>query len=137
MDSPTAVSPPRAAGASDSGQAEPGVYKPVGAPTPILAALVIALLLSALDNTIVGTALATIAGKLGGIESFAWVTTAYIACSTIATLLLGKLSDLYGRRNLLLFSIGVFIVASVPSPRFMHPEHFTKQIAAHQYKLKT
>ena len=82
-------------------------------PRVIIGALMIALLLSALDNTIVGTALATIAGQLGGFESFTWVTTAYVACSTVSTLLLGKLSDLYGRRNLLLFAIGLFVAASL------------------------
>jgi EmrB/QacA subfamily drug resistance transporter len=102
--------PTHANAAPESVAPEPEAYK---APIGIIGALMVALLLSALDNTIVGTALATIAGKLGGIESFTWVTTAYIACSTVATLLLGKLSDLYGRRNLLLFSIGVFILASL------------------------
>jgi MFS family permease len=79
----------------------------------IIGALLVALLLSALDNTIVGTAMPTIVGRLGGFESYAWVTTAYIVTSTIATLLLGKLSDLYGRRRLLLVTIAIFLVASV------------------------
>lgn len=79
----------------------------------ILIGLVVALLLSALDNTIVGTAMPTIVGRLGGFSKAAWVSTAYVVTSTIATLVLGKLSDLFGRRRVFLFAITVFLIASL------------------------
>ena len=79
----------------------------------VIGSLMIALLLSALDNTIVGTAMPTIAGQFNAFGLYAWVSTSYAVTSTIATLLLGKLSDLYGRRRLLLFTIGLFLFASL------------------------
>jgi EmrB/QacA subfamily drug resistance transporter len=69
--------------------------------------------LSALDGTIINTALATIVGELGGVKSYAWVGTAYLLTSTAATPLFGKLSDLYGRRLLFQISIITFIVGSL------------------------
>ena len=79
----------------------------------VIAGLLIALLLSALDNTIVATAMPTIVGKLGGFAKYTWVTTAYVVTSTIATLMLGKLSDLYGRRRVFLLAIILFLVGSL------------------------
>ena len=78
----------------------------------VLGALLVALFLSALDNTIVATAMPTIVGRMGGFAKYTWVTTSYVVTSTISTLLLGKLSDLYGRRRLFLFAIAVFILGS-------------------------
>lgn len=69
--------------------------------------------LSALDGTIVNTALATIVGDLGGVKSYAWIGTAYMLTSTASTPLFGKLSDLYGRRALFQTAIITFTVASV------------------------
>jgi EmrB/QacA subfamily drug resistance transporter len=71
------------------------------------------MLLAALDQTIVGTALPTIVGKLGGINHYSWVVTAYLLASTASTPLYGKVSDLYGRRPLLMFAIGTFLVGSL------------------------
>lgn len=79
----------------------------------ILGSLMIGTVLAALDTTIVSTALPTIAGKLGGFSSYAWVGTSYILTSTIATPILGKLGDLYGRRPVVLGAIAVFVVASL------------------------
>ncbi len=79
----------------------------------VIGALMVALLLSALDNTIVGTAMPTIAGQFNAFGLYAWVSTSYAVTSTIATLLLGKLSDLFGRRRLLLFTIALFLFASL------------------------
>jgi EmrB/QacA subfamily drug resistance transporter len=81
--------------------------------TKVLPALLVALFLSALDNTIVATAMPTIVGKMGGFSKYAWVTTSYVVTSTVATLLLGKLSDILGRRRIYLFAIGMFLVASI------------------------
>jgi EmrB/QacA subfamily drug resistance transporter len=71
------------------------------------------MLLAALDQTIVGTALPTIVGKLGGIEHYSWVVTAYLLASTASTPLYGKVSDLYGRRPVFLFAICTFLVGSL------------------------
>lgn len=87
--------------------------KPQASTNVIIGALMVALLLSALDNTIVGTAMPTIAGQFNAFSLYAWVSTSYAVTSTIATLILGKLSDLYGRRRLLLFTIGLFLFASL------------------------
>ncbi len=79
----------------------------------VFAGVMSGLALSALDGTIVTTALATIVGELGGIEYYAWVGTSYMLTSTTATPLFGKLSDLYGRRILFQIAIATFIVGSL------------------------
>ena len=79
----------------------------------ILASLMLGTVLAALDGTIVNTALPTIAGKLNGFSSYAWVGTAYILTGTIATPILGKLGDLYGRRRVVLSAIGIFVAGSL------------------------
>ncbi|BCB81115.1 hypothetical protein GCM10022251_67130 [Phytohabitans flavus] len=78
-----------------------------------MAGLMTGMLLAALDQTIVGTALPTIVGELGGINHYSWVVTAYLLASTASTPLYGKISDLYGRRPVFLFSIGTFLVGSL------------------------
>lgn len=70
------------------------------------------LLLAALDQTIVSTALPTIVADLGGLEHLSWVVTAYFLASTIAAPLYGKLGDLYGRRNTVFVSVGLFLLGS-------------------------
>ncbi|GGL69798.1 MDR family MFS transporter [Wenxinia marina] len=70
------------------------------------------LLLASLDQTIVSTALPTIVADLGGLEHLSWVVTAYILASTVAAPLYGKLGDLYGRRNIIFFSVGLFLLGS-------------------------
>ncbi|MEU7866831.1 DHA2 family efflux MFS transporter permease subunit [Dactylosporangium sp. NPDC049140] len=79
----------------------------------ILVGLMMAMFLAALDQTIVSTAMRTIADDLGGFSLQAWATTAFLITSTISTPLYGKLSDIYGRKPFILFSIGIFIVGSV------------------------
>src|SRR5579883_1833840 len=79
----------------------------------ILSGVMLGMLLAGLDQTIVATALPTIARELHGIEHMSWVVSAYLLTSTAATPIYGKLSDLYGRRKLLLVAIAVFLVASV------------------------
>ena len=83
----------------------------------IMACPLVAMFLSALDQTIVAPALPTIARDLGSFADLSWVITAYLLASTATTPIFGKLSDLYGRRNLLLISIGIFILGSIACAR--------------------
>jgi len=73
----------------------------------------LAMFLAALDQTIVATVLTAIAADLGGLTLMSWVITAYLLTSTCATLVMGKLSDMYGRRPLILAAIGIFLLGSV------------------------
>jgi EmrB/QacA subfamily drug resistance transporter len=79
----------------------------------IFVALLLVLLLAALDQTIVSTALPTIVGDLGGIAHLSWVVTAYLLASTITGPLYGKLGDLYGRKKILQGAIVLFLIGSV------------------------
>ena len=79
----------------------------------ILGGLVLGMFLAALDQTVVSTAIRTIADDLNGYDLQAWATTAFLITSTIATPLYGKLSDLYGRRPFYLFAIAVFVLGSL------------------------
>jgi EmrB/QacA subfamily drug resistance transporter len=78
----------------------------------IFVALLLVLLLAALDQTIVSTALPTIVGDLGGLSHLSWVVTAYLLAATITGPLYGKLGDLYGRKKVLQSAIVVFLVGS-------------------------
>ncbi|HGF1393048.1 TPA: MDR family MFS transporter [Klebsiella pneumoniae] len=78
----------------------------------LFSALLLVMLLSALDQTIVSTALPTIVGELGGLDKLSWVVTAYILSSTIAVPLYGKFGDLCGRKIVLQVAIGLFLVGS-------------------------
>jgi EmrB/QacA subfamily drug resistance transporter len=75
--------------------------------------LMLGVLLAALDQTIVATALPTIVGELGGLQHLSWVVTAYLLSSTASVPLYGKVSDLYGRRVVFQFAIVTFLVGSV------------------------
>jgi EmrB/QacA subfamily drug resistance transporter len=78
----------------------------------VLGALFLALLLAALDQTIVSTALPTIVGELGGLTHLSWVVTAYLLTSTVAGPFYGKLGDVYGRKIILQSAIVIFLVGS-------------------------
>ena len=78
----------------------------------ILTGLMTGMLLAALDQTIVSTALPTIVGDLGGLQHLSWVVTAYLLASTASTPLYGKISDLYGRKPVFRFAIIVFLIGS-------------------------
>jgi EmrB/QacA subfamily drug resistance transporter len=79
----------------------------------ILSGLLMGMFLAALDQTIVSTAIRTIADDLNGLSVQAWVTTAYLITSTIATPLYGKLSDIYGRKKFFIAAISIFILGSM------------------------
>ncbi len=90
---------------------------PVVLPHPVrmrvLGAVMIGVFLAALDQTVVGTALPRIITDLGGNDLYTWAFTAYLLTSTISGPLYGKLSDLFGRRPIMLFGIGVFMIGSL------------------------
>lgn len=79
----------------------------------ILIGLMTGMFLASLDQTIVATAIRTIADDLQGLQHQAWATTAYLITSTIVTPLYGKLGDIYGRKKLFTIAISIFIVGSV------------------------
>jgi EmrB/QacA subfamily drug resistance transporter len=97
------------------------VSEPGTAPAPfthqqillIFVGLMTGLLLAALDQTIVATALPTIVGELGGLDYYSWVVTAYLLSSTVSTPLYGKISDLKGRRATILAAIIIFLLGSL------------------------
>ncbi|GAA3152591.1 MFS transporter [Nonomuraea roseoviolacea] len=78
----------------------------------IIIALMLGMLLAALDQTIVSTALPTIVSDLGGLEELSWVVTAYLLASTVSTPLWGKLGDQFGRKYLFVAAIVIFLVGS-------------------------
>ncbi len=81
----------------------------------VFAGLMSGVLLAALDQTIVATALPTIVGDLGGLAHLSWVVTAYLLASTTSTPLYGKISDLYGRKTVFQAAIVIFLVGSALS----------------------
>src|SRR4051812_3836363 len=78
----------------------------------VMSALLLVMLLAALDQTIVSTALPTIVGDLGGLAHISWVVTAYLLAVTVVTPLYGKLGDLYGRKRVLQAALVIFLVGS-------------------------
>jgi EmrB/QacA subfamily drug resistance transporter len=78
----------------------------------VFGGLMLVLLLAALDQTIVATALPTIVGELGGLSHLAWVTSAYLLAQTAVTPLYGKLGDLYGRKRVLQSAVVLFLAGS-------------------------
>ncbi|MEU8622463.1 MDR family MFS transporter [Streptomyces sp. NPDC048623] len=81
----------------------------------VLLALMIAMLLAMLDNMIIGTAMPTIVGELGGLEHLSWVVTAYTLATAASTPIWGKLGDMFGRKSVFLTSIVIFLIGSALS----------------------
>ena len=79
----------------------------------IVFGLMVVMLLAALDQTIVATAMPTIGRDLGDLAHLPWIVTAYLLAATAATPLYGKLSDIHGRRPMLLISLSIFLAGSV------------------------
>jgi EmrB/QacA subfamily drug resistance transporter len=79
----------------------------------LVVSLMLGTALAALDTTIIGTAMPTIAGALGGVELYSWTITAYLLTSTTTVPLYGRLSDIYGRKPIYLFGIVLFLVGSL------------------------
>lgn len=78
----------------------------------VVAGLLLAIFMSAIDNTIVATAMGTIVSKLGGMDKFVWVTSAYMVTTMAGMPIFGKLSDMYGRRRFFIFGLTVFLIGS-------------------------
>jgi EmrB/QacA subfamily drug resistance transporter len=78
----------------------------------ILLGVILGMLLAALDQTIVGTALPRIVANLGGLDHYAWVVTAYLLASTVSIPIWGKLSDIYGRRTFFILGMVIFLIGS-------------------------
>ncbi|WP_268238746.1 MDR family MFS transporter [Paenibacillus segetis] len=79
----------------------------------ILIGLMLGILMSAMDNTIVTTAMGTIVSELGGMDQFVWVTSAYMVAVMAGTPIFGKLSDMYGRKRFFIFGIAMFLLGSM------------------------
>jgi predicted MFS family arabinose efflux permease len=79
----------------------------------IIAGIMLAMFLSALEQTIVAPALPAIGKSLADLDDLSWVVTAYLLAATAATPLFGKLTDIHGRRTIMLLAIGIFIVGSL------------------------
>ncbi|WP_405566642.1 MFS transporter [Streptomyces phaeochromogenes] len=108
MNAPEAGRPTR----DHSRGATAGQEHPKGGVLVSIGALLLGLLLAALDQTIVSTALPTIVSDLGGLDHLSWVVTAYLLASTAATPLWGKLGDQYGRKKLFQTAIVIFLIGS-------------------------
>src|SRR5437763_13682968 len=79
----------------------------------LIASLMLGMALAALDATIVGTAMPTVVGSLGGVALYSWVVSAYLLTSTTTVPLYGRLADLYGRKPVFLYGIVVFLIGSL------------------------
>ncbi len=79
----------------------------------VTAGIMVSLFLASMESTVVATAMPTIVSELGGLEHYSWVFSAYMLASTTTVPLYGKLSDLYGRRNLYLIAMAIFLTGSI------------------------
>ncbi|MFD0692723.1 MDR family MFS transporter [Paenibacillus sp. GCM10027628] len=79
----------------------------------IIAGLLLSILVSSMDNTIVATAMGTIVAKLGGFDKFIWVTSSYMVAEMAGMPIFGKLSDMYGRKRFFIFGMVVFLLGSI------------------------
>ncbi|MEV6178737.1 MDR family MFS transporter [Streptomyces sp. NPDC052015] len=103
---------------ADTATDEPGTGTPDGQPKNVrvvILALMITMMLAMLDNMIIGTAMPTIVGELGGLEHLSWVVTSYTLATAASTPIWGKLGDMYGRKGAFLNSIVIFLIGSALS----------------------
>jgi EmrB/QacA subfamily drug resistance transporter len=102
---------------SPAGAARPAAVRTPGRVRLVFVGLMLALLLAALDQMIVATALPRIVGELHGVDRMSWVITAYLLASTIGLPVYGKLGDLFGRKSVFQFAILVFVAGSALAAR--------------------
>src|SRR5690348_10458539 len=114
MDNKAAVTPSKnGAGAQAWGQAADSRSYIHGTQLlVVMLSVLLGILLAALDQTIVGPALPKIIGDLQGFDRYAWVVTIYLLTSTISVPIIGKLSDMYGRKWFYMAGIAVFLIGS-------------------------
>ncbi|HEY0189409.1 MAG TPA: MDR family MFS transporter [Cellulomonas sp.] len=105
---------PRSPAPAPSSTPGAGVRPPASVRWALLGVM-LAMLLSMLDNTVVGTAMPTIVGDVGGLEHLSWVVSAYMLATAVTTPVWGKFGDLFGRKSMYLISIAVFLVGSALS----------------------
>lgn len=79
----------------------------------VTAGIMLSLFLASMESTVVATAMPTIVGQLGGLEHYSWVFSAFMLASTTTVPLYGKLSDIYGRRNIYIIAMALFLIGSV------------------------
>ncbi|MDI5969685.1 MDR family MFS transporter [Streptomyces sp. SL13] len=108
MSQAESISPPVVKGVGEGGRPQRSVRV-------VLLGLMIAMLLAMLDNMIIGTAMPTIVGELGGLNHLSWVVTAYTLATATSTPIWGKLGDMYGRKGIFLTSIVLFLFGSALS----------------------
>jgi EmrB/QacA subfamily drug resistance transporter len=108
------ATPPRTGAAPAPGGPLPGRWILTDAEIrPIVLGVCLAMFVAALNQTIVATTLPTIGRQFNDFENLSWLITAYLLTSTVAAPLFGKLSDIYGRRKVMLTALGIFIVGSI------------------------
>ncbi|WP_084703897.1 MDR family MFS transporter [Phaeacidiphilus oryzae] len=95
------------------GGRSPGTANDLRSRNLVFVTIILGMLLAALDQTIVSTALPTIVGDLGGLEHMSWVVTAYLLAETVSTALVGKFGDLFGRKIIFQLSAVIFVGGSV------------------------
>lgn len=103
----------RAATSAASGPADNGSGMTTGAILWVFAALMVAMFMFSLNQTVLATALPTIVGELHGVDQMLWVSTAFMLASTIMMPIYGKIGDLFGRKPLFIFAISMFMLGSV------------------------
>ena len=119
-DAPAAMSPRGASESEARASAGPGPQTVAPLPPPeyaaihtILAGIMVAMFISALEQTIVAPALPAIGRSFANVDDLSWVVTSYLLAATVATPLFGKLTDIHGRRAIMLLAIGIFTLGSI------------------------
>ena len=110
---PAGGAPPAAPGRATPPDLPPGLFLPHRQKIFIVSAIMLSLFLAALDSTIMSVAMPRVVSDLGGLDLFAWPFTSYLLASTVIVPVVGKLSDVYGRKPFLLAGIAVFLLGSV------------------------